>query len=111
MNYYAIVDQNKKITQLFGWGDNRPLPADYPHPEGTNIIGIPQNFADIIQGKWQDTDIYVKEITTLMDSTKDYTEYFTDVTKEQAQVLNPVEDLQKQIADLQTQIKEMKANG
>ena len=111
MNYYAIVDQNKKIIQLFGWGDNRLLPAGYPHAEGTNIIGIPQNFAEEIQSKWQDTDVYIKDIKVLMDSTKDYTEYFTDVTKEVQQASPTMEDLQRQIADLQSQVEEMKANG
>ena len=106
-----MVDQDKKITQLFGWGDNRPLPADYPHPEDTNIVEIPENFAETIQNKWQDIDIYVKDIGVLMDSAKNYTEYFTDVTKGQTQASNPVEELQKQVADLQNQIKEMKANG
>ncbi|PRR84734.1 hypothetical protein [Clostridium luticellarii] len=107
MNYYAIVDTNRKIIQLFGWGDNRPLPAEYPRPENTNIIGIPQNFAEEIQGKWQDTDVYVKDITVLMDSTQDYTEYFTDVAKEVQQAGPTMEELQKQVADLQTQIKAM----
>ena len=111
MNYYAIVDQDKKITQLFGWGDNRPLPQDYPHPENTNIIGIPGNFAEEIQAKWQDADVYVKDIGVLMDSTKDYAEYFTDVAKEVQQTSPTMEDLQKQVADLQSQIEEMKMNG
>jgi hypothetical protein len=111
LKQYAIVDANNKILQVFGWGDNRVLPQDYPHPEGTNIIGVPENFAEIIQVKWQDTDVYVKDIGVLMDSTKDYGEYFTDVIKEIQQASPTMEDLQKQMESLQAQIKAMQSNA
>lgn len=113
MNYYAIVDQNKKIIQLFGWGDNRLLPAGYPHSEGTNIVEIPEKFAKEMQEKWQDSAPYIKDISAAMDSSKGYSEYFSDMPREKTEASPKftVEDLQKQIADLQTQIKEMKANG
>ena len=111
MNYYAVVDASNKILQVFGWGDNRALPQDYPHPEGTNIIGIPENFAEKIQSKWKDTEVFVKDIGVLMDSTKDYTEYFTDVAKEIQQTSPTMEDLQKQMESLQAQIKAMQNNA
>lgn len=100
MKYYAVVDNNKKIIKTFGWRDNRDLPSDYPKPEGTVIIGVPQNFAEEIQSKWQDTDVYVKDIGALMDSTKDYAYYFTETEKEQMEPTDPLAELKTQNAEM-----------
>lgn len=110
MSQYIFVDKTNKITALINYGKS-VLPQNYPVPENNIVLEIPTAFANIIKQKWGQVDIFVKDINTVMDSAKDYTEYFTDVTKEQTQASNPVEELQKQVADLQNQIKEMKANG
>ena len=100
MKNYAIVDENKKIIKLFGWGDNRKLHSDYPKPDGSTVLGVPENFAENIRQKWVTVNVFVENLNALMDSTKDYAEYFTETEIEQTEPIDPIAEMQTQNAQI-----------
>lgn len=100
MQFYAVIKENKNVERVFGWGDSRELPTDYPKPEGSTIIKIPEKFAQILQTNWITKTYTIKDPTVILDSTKNYAEYFIESDREQEVAVDPIKDLKEQNAQL-----------
>ena len=111
-DFVEINKDTKEVVSIFGWNDGRELPENYPIKENCIVLKVPKKLTKPLQGKWEVTKFYLKNMDAIFDSSKDYTEYFSSGTRElNTAQPSTINDLQKQVADLQNQIKEMKANG
>ncbi|MBV4445300.1 hypothetical protein KM799_02600 [Clostridium tyrobutyricum] len=103
MKFIEIDKNTNEIKSVFGWNDGRQLPTDYPKQDGTTIIGIPENFASDIRLKWQKSNIFIKNTNSIIDSSKDFNDYFTETERGQVEEVDP----QQQISDLKAQNAQM----
>lgn len=86
MKRYAFINTDGTIHSIFGWGDGREFPSDYPTPTGCNIKEVNDDLIDMT---------YKYDIVTdkfIINSNPPEVHMNTTT----------IEDLQKQVYDLTT---------
>lgn len=59
MKRYAFVDSSGNINSIFGWGDNRDLPEEYPIPDGCIVKEIDDDMIDNLYIYDNSTDTFI----------------------------------------------------
>jgi len=81
-NFISVNKETKIINSVFGWGDDRELPKNYPIQDDELILKIPENIANILQNHWQTNIIKIVDTNVIFDSTADYNKYFLEISKQ-----------------------------